>query len=735
MKKKILSLLTAFAMVFGIIAAPFTSASAADEQGTQKVTLHKILQTKESLGNSKFPGREGLNGKKYVGESLGDQETDITGYFGEGSKQIEGVYFVWTTKDDKVIDKSTGKAIEPAITITKGKLPEGTTALPETALAGKTTPTGIEFDTSKLPAGDYKIHEIPALSTYIGKQTVGDKEVQTTLTASKAVPVDITLPLANSEGTIAHAHVYPKNTEDYPTTNKDFSEQFTDNQQGRDLGVQEESQTSNPTDKTKDQQSHYVGEKINYTVRTTIPADAKYASSYWDDKMTEGLTYNNDLVIKLGEETLARDTDYTVEQTTIDGKVVGFKAQLTPAGLERINGKNAEQVLLLTYSATLNKDAVEEIPESNDVTFHFGNHPNKGNTPIPTKPNEQGELEVSKTWDDKVWAEGEKATFRLVDAQTGKTVTVDDLVEPTEESKKAAFNTYKEKFNAEVEIGYKENGGTAKWEYLNPEKQYKAIEINMTAGTESEYKEGADGKIVVVNHKTNNPSPINPTEPKVVTHAKRFVKRDENSNKRLEGARFVVSTTDNKFLKAKETTNDEAITKLKTTLQEKVDAYNKLGATASEEDKKAAKKAVDDAQIALNNAIYATEFEYELVDNQKDATVFTSNSDGQVEVKGLKKGTYTLIEIGAPSGYALPSNAKWDFTVGSVDPAKGVDNDYYTVEQEKAETKTENALRINNTLVSIPQTGGIGSLIFIVAGLAIMGGAFVAYKKSQAVEA
>lgn len=52
MKRKILSLLTAFAMVFGIIAAPFTSAKADDvkkDETTESVTVHKILTSKGNL--------------------------------------------------------------------------------------------------------------------------------------------------------------------------------------------------------------------------------------------------------------------------------------------------------------------------------------------------------------------------------------------------------------------------------------------------------------------------------------------------------------------------------------------------------------------------------------------------------------------------------------------------------------------------------------------------------------
>lgn len=49
MKKKILSLLTAFAMVFGIIAAPFTNASANNENNPNSTTIvvHKVLMNED----------------------------------------------------------------------------------------------------------------------------------------------------------------------------------------------------------------------------------------------------------------------------------------------------------------------------------------------------------------------------------------------------------------------------------------------------------------------------------------------------------------------------------------------------------------------------------------------------------------------------------------------------------------------------------------------------------------
>ena len=776
MKKKILSLLTAFAMVFGIIAAPFTSAKAAEDDQpkvTKSVTLHKILQTKENLDKSNFPGKEGLDGTKYDGNEIGK----IADYFGQGSEEINGVYFAWqkqfeeedpNSKEDpkakikvwRYIDANGNKATvqDPKADGFKGAVLGGLTG-------EQTDPAkGYKFDTSKLAAGQYRIQEIDSLSTYVkryyfdkqGNELTYDEAAQkyttkegtevkkedvvvkeSALTGSKAVPVELTLPIANNTGVVVDAHVYPKNTEEKPTTNKDFSNQFTDTQNGRDEGVEEESQTNNPTDKTKDQEKHNVGDIINYTVRTTIPANARYASAYWDDNMTEGLDYNKDLSIKLNGKLLVKGVDYTLEDKVDDtGKVTGFKASLTGKTLKKINGQNKEQEIVLTYSATINGTTESKIPESNDVTFHFGNNPNKGNTPIPTKPNDKGELTVNKTWDDGVWAEGEKATFRLVDAQTGETVTAKDLVKP-EGMSDEDWTEVKNNFKAEVQIGYNVNGGTAKWQYLNKDKQYKALEINMTTGTESEYVKQADGTIKVVNHKTNNPKSINPTEPKVSTDSKKFVKRDETTGKRLEGAEFVVQSrlgddTQGKYLKISENpVNQTNVDAARKTLDEKVAAYNNL--TAEQQDGTEGEtllKEIETAQNALNEAIKAN-VKYTWVDSKDDATKFTSNKDGQIEVKGLKDGQYTLVETVAPEGYSKTANVKKNFEIGKDDD---LDDNYLPAEdaKEEANKAPKDAVKINNTKVSIPETGGIGSLIFIVAGLAIMTVALVSYKKSEA---
>ncbi|MBZ4302581.1 cell surface protein, partial [Streptococcus pneumoniae] len=61
-------------------------------------------------------------------------------------------------------------------------------AMPATAMKKLTEAEGAKFNTANLPAAKYKIYEIHSLSTYVGEDGA-------TLTGSKAVPIEIELPL------------------------------------------------------------------------------------------------------------------------------------------------------------------------------------------------------------------------------------------------------------------------------------------------------------------------------------------------------------------------------------------------------------------------------------------------------------------------------------------------------------------------------------------------------------
>lgn len=729
---RILSFLTAFAMVIGVLVAPFTSANAAEstdkDAKTNTVTLHKMLIDKANL--DKFPKKDGEKG---LDESIYDGNALANGYFGDNAKDIGGVYFAWAKQDTdgeyywadengNIIGEKT-EDTDTRVKAEKGKYEN----MPENTYGGLTVDEkGYTFTTSNF-SGTYKIFEIESKSTYLGGE---DKD--STLTGSKAVPVEITLPLVNNKGTISDAHVYPKNTEDKPTTNKDFSDKFGDqNPNGRDENVDETTVQENPETSEKEKKENWeaknVGDVVDYKVVTTIPAHSRYATAFWNDEMTDGLTLDINSV-KLAYEgnegvTLAKDTDYTVK--AVSGEQ-GFELEFTPAGLEKINNKDNEGKITITYSAKVNENAVVAIPESNDVNFFYGNNPRKGNTPKPNYPDDNGELKVTKTWDDKVWAEGEEATFRLVDAQTGKTVTVDDLVQG--DASDEDFEAYKKAFKSEQKIGYNQEDKTATWKYLDKNKQYKAVEIDMTAGTEASYEVTKNGEIKVVDHKTNNPQPINPTEPKVVTYGAKFVKTNADGSERLAGAEFVVKNSKGKFLTG---TNADrtAYNTAQKAYEDAIKAYNAL-----EADKQTAEELakVKKAEEARDKAWSATLQDMTLWGEKDNAIKLTSNELGQFEIAGLAPGTYTLVEVKAPEGFVDAEKATLEFEFEVTKDGNKTKDIDFGVKDDKAD---DNAQQIINKKVTIPQTGGIGSLIFIVAGLAIMGVAFVAMKKRNAVEA
>lgn len=128
-----------------------------------------------------------------------------------------------------------------------------------------------------------------------------------------------------------------------------------------------------------------IGDKIPYKVTSTVPDMDGYEKYFFvvTDTMAKGLTFNNDVAIKIGEKTLAKDTDYTVSQ---DGQTfeivfknfIQYKAQ-----------KGAS--IVITYSATLNQDAIiGSAGNENKVYLTYSNNPNTDYKGEPDKPDKPG---------------------------------------------------------------------------------------------------------------------------------------------------------------------------------------------------------------------------------------------------------------------------------------------------------------------------------------------------------
>ncbi|MGX7064932.1 SpaH/EbpB family LPXTG-anchored major pilin [Enterococcus cecorum] len=147
--------------------------------------------------------------------------------------------------------------------------------------------------------------------------------------------------------------------------------------------------------------------------------------------------------------------------------------------------------------------------------------------------------------------------------------------------------------------------------------------------------------------------------PELHTGGAKFVKQDRTTQDKLEGAKFVVKNSAGKYLN----------------------------------------------QTVKDGLITATSW----VDSDKEATKFISDNKGTFEVKGLAYGsanekhneassTYYLVEVTAPTGYALLQEPV-EFTVNA------------------SSFQDTNIIKVNNNKVTIPQTGGIGSAIVIGLGL------------------
>ncbi|MFX3887294.1 SpaH/EbpB family LPXTG-anchored major pilin [Streptococcus suis] len=666
MKKltKLFSLLTVLLTMFGPLGNLRHLVHANDAQET-KVFVHKILLNKNEF--------EAFNHEEKKAGYNGNQIGTITDYFGSSAKDIGGVTFkVYKQLADteNVEGAVTGNSLlgledsDPNSDTKKYKLHT------ETSKASITT---VENQGAEvvLENGIYIFVEDKEHSPYYNKQN-GDTQ-GSELTEAKAVPFKLELPVTKPDGlgyfdTTTPLHVYPKNTEDKPTVTKEFAD-------------------AQPSPRNVE-----IGEKIPYKITTEIPKGASYKTIVWEDLMVEGLDFVEDsLVVAVKEiETFTENTHYTVVKTKR-----GFTVTVTPDGLTAIeNAAKTNKVnITLRYEGVLNDSAKVDTEIPNQVTFHYGNRPRTftETEPKPVTPKEEDgkfKVKVKKVWGDNT--NNKQSIFDIYEKETG--VKVGQIT---------------------IQAGQTEGEIT---EGIKKGVQYIAVE-QPVEGYIPTYKAepNTEGTITVTNNPSDNPPPLTPDKPEVITHGKRFIKTDdkeadEQGIEKLLGAEFVVKNQENKYLALKNAqTQQEQLNKYK----QAEEAYRAAVKAKNEVDTKKAER--DAAYEALN-------MQWEWVNDKSQAFTFISSTDGKFEVKGLKQGTYYLEETKAPEGYALLSTGI-EFQV-----QQGSWND------NRAKLSIDQHTQIRNKKVTIPQTGGIGTLIFTVVGLSAMVFAFIAMKKRQSEE-
>lgn len=94
----------------------------------------------------------------------------------------------------------------------------------------------------------------------------------------------------------------------------------------------------------------------------------------------------------------------------------------------------------------------------------------------------------------------------------------------------------------------------------------------------------------------------------------------------------------------------------------------------------------------------------------------TTGTDGSVTFTGLKAGTYYVEETVAPEGYNINSK-KFEITISTQGNVTG---DNVTTDIPATDNVKDNKLVVSDFPLSVPQTGGAGTVMFTIGGIALI---------------
>ncbi|MDU6743481.1 pilin N-terminal domain-containing protein [Peptoniphilus harei] len=773
-KKKIMSLIMALVMLVGVF-SPLTALAANDRvtepTGTVgKDQLQDTKPTETTVNLYKLTTKTKYKFDKPLNHTGGKIDPKEYANLGADVEALAGAQFTFY-KINGENDVENEKILE-LLKANQGSF-KTVAQMNDLIAKGKTdlTPSKVDKTLNKIDAGKLALAEGTGLTdghtadtaegTGLATVTLADgyywvieSKAPAKVTGQKAVPFGLTLPLTNaydvedeSGKIIAKAgtkylnpvHIYPKNIETNDVKiDKNFLKEKTGNMTDAEFEqFKKDAIASGYTeDKIKQWQADInnydaekakialtVGTKAPYDIVTEIPQNYNYTSMSWSDIMSKGLTFNNDLKVTVSQEGQEDKVYDFSEGKTVTGATYtqgsyGFDLTFDENGdiMKAILAKaqNGAVKIRLQYSATVNNKTVADDYEHNKVSFTPGK-PNPGQKVKPA----DNKIEVTKDWTDKDGKAAEapagvEVTYFLINS---KGEVVDSYTKKSTEQDKDFSHT----FNIDEKIA---------------NDTFTVREV--VRGYEASYKSEANGKVSVTNK--NKPDVLVPTNPEVTTGGKKFVKADKTTGERLTGAEFEVynAKKDGQVLAYVSTTEaaakKQAVTDAKKALDTAIDKYNNLSATEQEGDAgKQAKTAINEAQKKYNDAVVKAAEQYKWVeknDTTSERVKLVSDGQGKFEITGLAYGTYYLQETKAPKGYAL-NEARYEFKIakGSYKATEG--GVTYESDDPVSDTTVGGAQRIDNKKVTIPQTGGIGTVLFTIVGISLMAGAVVAMKRNR----
>lgn len=133
------------------------------------------------------------------------------------------------------------------------------------------------------------------------------------------------------------------------------------------------------TDKTES--SAQIGQKVSFTLTSKVPDMSEFDTYYFafKDTMSKGLTFNNDVKVTIGEQELAADA---FKVTTADGENGAHVITIEILNMKTDGTAKytAGAAITVTYSATLNKDAiVGQEGNTNSAKVEYQNGPDVNN--------------------------------------------------------------------------------------------------------------------------------------------------------------------------------------------------------------------------------------------------------------------------------------------------------------------------------------------------------------------